>query len=210
MGPGVEVLAAQLPGREQRLSETPLRHMEEAVPAALEALAPRLDRPFAFYGHSLGALFAYELTRALRDRGGPLPVHLFASGSRAPHMPLPEDPVHVLRGEAFLERLGNLGGTPPEVLAHRELMDLFTPMLLADFHLSETYRRPAADPLPVPLTALGGREDGEVRPERLEAWRDQTRETFDLRWYPGGHFFLHERRDEVLSAVRRALAPSLG
>lgn len=199
----------QPPGREQRLRETPLRRIPEVVEALLGVTAPLLDRPFAFFGHSLGALVAYELARTLRERGGPQPVHLFASGARAPHMPLPEDPAHVLRGDAFLDRLRRLGGTPPEVLAHRELVELFTPMLLADFEMSETYGTEAPDPLDVPLTALGGTEDAEVSLARLEPWREQTTAAYDLRLYPGGHFFIHTEQADVLDAVGEALAPHL-
>jgi medium-chain acyl-[acyl-carrier-protein] hydrolase len=203
----VEVLALQLPGREQRISEPPLGSVAQAVEAILPVITPLLDRPFAFFGHSLGGLVAYEVALALRARGGPLPAHFFASGSRAPHAPLPEDPAHLLRGEAFLERLRLLGGTPPEVLACRELMDLFTPMLLADLRMSETYRAQRAEPLPVPLTALGGTEDAEVRPERLEAWADIAGAGFELVWLPGGHFFVHAEERAVLDVVARALAP---
>ena len=203
----IEVLALQPPGREQRFSEPPLRSVDEAVRALLPVLMPLLDRPFAFFGHSLGGLVAYEVALALGARGAPKPSHFFASGSRAPHAPLPEDPVHVLRGEAFLERLRLLGGTPPEVLACRELMDLFTPMLLADLCMSETYRAERAEPLPVPLTALGGTEDGEVRPERLAAWAEVAGASFELVWLPGGHFFVHAEERGVLDVVARVLLP---
>ena len=202
----VEVLPLQPPGRERRMSEKPIGSMDEAVPVVLQALDSFLDRPFAFYGHSLGGLLAYEVVRSLRDRGGPLPVHFFASGSRAPHMPLKGSAIHTLEGEAFLNRLRVLGGTPPAVLECAELMELFTPMLLADFRMSETYLNAGIDPLPMPLTALGGIEDGEVGRERLEAWSTQTTAGFDLHWFPGGHFFLHEQEADVLSVVKSALA----
>ena len=203
----VEVLALQPPGREQRLAERPLESVPEAVEAFLPAVLPLCDRPFAFFGHSLGGLLAYELTRALRARGAPLPVHFFASGSRAPHAPLPERPVHVLSGQAFLDRLQALGGTPQAVLDCRELMELFTPMLLADFRMSETYRAEHPEPLPMPLSILGGTEDAEVRPERLAAWAEVAGAGSELLWFPGGHFFLHAEERGVLDAVARALAP---
>ncbi len=201
----VEVCALQPPGREQRLSEPPLASVAEAVPVILEVLERLADLPFAFYGHSLGGLVAYESVRALLVRGLPLPHAFFASGSRAPHAPLPEHPVHVLRGQAFLARLAALGGTPPQVLAHQELMDLFTPMLLADFRMSETYRAEAPERLPLPLHVLGGREDREVSPERLLAWQELAGAGSTVEWFAGGHFFVHAEEPAVVARVAAAL-----
>lgn len=201
----IEVCALQPPGREQRLSEPPLASVAEASAAILGVLGPLLDLPFAFYGHSLGGLVAYECVRELGHRGRSLPRCFFASGSRAPHAPLPEHPVHVLRGEAFLARLAALGGTPPQVLAHQELMDLFTPMLLADFRMSETYRTEAPERLPLPLHVLGGREDREVSPERLLAWQELAGAGSTVDWFPGGHFFVHAEEPAVVARVAASL-----
>lgn len=206
----VSVLPLQPPGREQRLGEAAYSTMEDLVGEALKAMEPLLDRPFAFYGHSLGALVAYEAIRTLRGRGAALPAHLFASGSRAPHTSLKCAQIHDLEGEAFLERLRELGGTPPAVLDSAELMDLFSPMLRADLRISETYLNDDPDPLAVPLTTLGGTEDEEVGRERLEAWSAQTSAAFDLHWLPGDHFFLHSSESDVLSIVAAALEPHAG
>ena len=148
---GVEVLALQPPGREQRISETPFRTVAQAVPAIADVIAPLCDRPYAFFGHSLGALVAYETQAELARRGAPAPARFFASGSRAPHRTLLSEPVAHLGGEALLERLRTLGGTPQAVLDCRELMDLFLPMLLADFSMSETYLAAEPEPMSVPL-----------------------------------------------------------
>lgn len=206
----VQVLALQPPGREQRIREVPFQSVAEAVPAVVDAIAPLLDRPYALYGHSLGALVAYESLRALRSRGAPPPVRFFASGSRAPHRPLLAAPVAHLGPEALLARLGTLGGTPQAVLECRELMELFLPMLTADFRMSETYLAREPAPIDAPITAFGGEDDAEVDRPRVEAWRDVAAGGFEVRWFAGGHFFVHEREDAVLAAVARALEPALG
>jgi len=206
---GVEVLALQPPGREQRIAEPPFRSVAEAVPPIADVIAPLCDRPYAFFGHSLGALVAYETRIELARRGVPAPARFFASGSRAPHRTLLSEPVAHLGGEALLERLRTLGGTPQAVLDCRELMDLFLPMLLADFSMSETYLAAEPEPMSVPLLALGGRDDREVDAARVEAWSDVAGAEFELAWFDGGHFFVHEREPEVLAVVSAVLELAL-
>lgn len=200
----VEVLAVQPPGREGRLAEAPFTRIPALVQALVAPLRAKLEAgpsvPCAFFGHSLGALVAYELTLELRRRGEPGPDHLLVSGSRAPHCTLPDDPVHVLRGEAFKDRLRVLGGTPPQVLENEELMNLFTPLLLADFELSETYRH-GVEPLNVPISAFAGTDDPEVSLDRVEAWREQAGAGFHLDLLPGDHFFLHSAQTLLLGKV---------
>jgi medium-chain acyl-[acyl-carrier-protein] hydrolase len=205
----VEVCAVQPPGRERRLVERAFVRMEPLVEALATALEPLLDRPFLLLGHSLGAKMAYELTRELMRRGAPLPRHLIASGSRAPHMPSDDPPVHRLPDDELVRELHRLGGTPAAVLASEELMSLLLPLLRADFELNETYRPGLEAPLPVPLSAYGGTEDPECPPETIAGWSAHTAAPFRQRMVPGGHFFLHERRDDLLDEVRRDLAAYL-
>ena len=206
----VEVIAVQPPGRESRFREEPFRRIEPMADAATAALAPRLERPFAFFGHSMGAILAFEVARRLRRRGLPQPRHLFVSGRSAPRVELSDPPIHDLPREEFFAELRRFSGTPEEVLRNRELLELVEPLLRADFSVSETYRyRPDAEPLAVPLTALGGAEDPEVAPEHLAPWREETTGPFQEHLLPGGHFFLAERRGEVLAIVGRELGPYL-
>lgn len=207
---GVEVVGVQPPGRESRWREQPFRGMEAMADEATEALKPQLSRSFAFFGHSLGAALAFEVTRRLLDAGAPQPRHLFVSGRPAPRVPDEDDPIHDLPTDEFVVELRRYSGTPEEVLQNRELMELLEPLLRADFAVSETYRyEPLDEPLPVPVTVLGGVKDEDVPPEDLEPWRLETRGPFQKHLLDGGHFFLHERRDEVLRIVSRELQPYL-
>lgn len=206
----IEVAAVQPPGRESRWREEPFRAMEPLADAATAALRPHLGRPFAFFGHSLGAALAFEVTRRLRRAGDPLPRHLFVSGRPAPSAPRESDPIHALPRAEFVAAVGAYSGTPEEVLQNAELMELVEPLLRADFAVSETYRPPARpESLDVPITALGGADDSEVSEDALAAWQQETAAPFHLEIFPGGHFFLAERRREVLRFVAGELAGHL-
>ncbi|MFP3942069.1 MAG: thioesterase II family protein [Thermoanaerobaculia bacterium] len=206
----VEVVGVQPPGRESRFREEPFRHLEPMAQAAAGALDGQLDRPFAFFGHSMGAILAFEVTRTLHRSAGQLPLHLFVSGRPGPTVENDDPPIHELPREEFLEELRGYAGTPEEVLRNQELMDLLEPLLRADFSVSETYDyRPGGERVPVPITALGGTDDRDVPPDDLEPWRRETTGAFRAHVLEGGHFFLHERRGEVLRIVSRELEPHL-
>ncbi len=206
----VEVWAVQLPGRESRFREEAFRSMEPLADEAARVLSGRLALPFAFFGHSMGAALAFEITRRLRRAGAPLPLHLFVSGRTAPRTPYDEEPIHDLPREEFFEALRRFEGTPEEVLQHEELMAMLEPILRADFSVSETYEySPDPEPLPVPITVLGGVQDHEVPVEKLDAWAQETDAGCRRHLLDGGHFFLHERRNEVLDIVGRELAHRL-
>jgi len=202
----VEVCPVQLPGRESRLREPAFVRPEPLVLALADVLQPLLDLPYAFFGHSLGALIAFELARELRRRAQPLPVHLFVSARRAPQVPARERPIHDLPEEEFLAELRKLKGTPEEVLQHAELMRLLGPVLRADFAVNETYAYVAGEPLDLGISAFGGLGDEEVTREDLAQWSDHTRGPFRLRMLPGDHFFLHSGRDLITESVARDLA----
>jgi medium-chain acyl-[acyl-carrier-protein] hydrolase len=202
----VEVCAVQPPGRESRWREEAFRHMEPFADAATEGIESFLDRPFAFFGHSMGAALAFEVTRRLVRRDGPLPLHLFVSGRPGPRTPDREEPIHELPRGEFIDAIRGYSGTPEEVLQHEELMELVEPLLRADFSVSETYEyTPDPEPLPLPITALGGVSDDDVSEDELASWEQETRGPFQMRLFDGGHFFLTERSGEVLALVRREL-----
>ncbi len=204
--PEIEVCPVQPPGRENRLSEERFRRVAPLAEAVSQAVSPLLDLPFAFFGHSLGAVVAYETAITLRRSTGKSPVHLIASARRAPQV-LEDDPTYNLPPEEFRAKLERLEGTPVEVLEHPELMELMEPLLRADFELNDTYEPSPAAPLECPVAVFGGLEDHETNRELLDPWRAVTRAAFRLRMFPGGHFFLNERRQQVLTAVAQELAP---
>lgn len=203
---GMELCAVQLPGRESRMAEQPYRSLPELLPPLVQGLLPHLNRPFAFFGHSMGALIAFETARHLIRRQNLAPAYLLVSGHRAPQLPDPHPQIHRLPDADFLQEIAALGGTPREVLAHGELMGLMLPALRADFTLAETYRLTPGDPLDVPVSAYGGLADPEVSRADLAAWRAQTSSTFSVRMFPGDHFYLHTVRDRLLRSVAQDLA----
>lgn len=201
----VELHSVLLPGRESRLAEAPCQHLDVVVHSLTDELEPLLDRPTAFFGHSLGALLAFEVVRELRRRGAPEPRHLFASAFRAPFRPPGGPMVHRLDEAALVDELRSYGGIPTEVLENAELMTLVLPALRADFALHETYVYEDEEPLDCPLTALAGRQDDKVPPEMVHGWERMTRANYRLELFDGDHFFLHARRDEVLRLISAEL-----
>ncbi|HXB53924.1 MAG TPA: alpha/beta fold hydrolase [Vicinamibacteria bacterium] len=202
----VEVCPVQLPGRGSRFLEPPLRRVGDLVPAIADGLRPLLDMPFALFGHSMGALVAFELARELRRRALAGPVLLAVSGHHAPHWPDPEPPFAHLPDPEFLAEVCNrYDGIPPEVLAEKELLDLMLPVLRADIQALESYAYAADTPLDCAFSCFGGEDDPHVSRAELEAWRDQTRGTCTVRTFPGRHFFIETSRGAVLQALRQGL-----
>jgi len=204
----LEVAAVQAPGRESRLGETPIHRMEELIGGLLGAALPFIrEKPFAFSGHSLGAIVALETSRAMARAAMPQPLHLIVSARPAPHLPLRRAPVAGLSREGLKNWLRSVNGTPEAVLENDELMDLFLPTLRADLEIDDTYRPKADPPLACSLTALGGTGDEEAKPEELQAWSGYTAGSFSVRLLEGGHFFAFDQgRPAALAAVAGVLA----
>jgi len=208
LGDGVEVCAIQLPGRETRVGERPFTSVASLCDAAVRVLPPLLDRPFVFFGHSMGALVSFETARALRRIGAPGPRHLFVSGFRAPHLPMRAKVLYALPDQEFAAELRAMGGTPDALFKDAELLDLFIPLLRADFRVCDTYAHAEERPLDVPITAFGGSDDRRAPPAELAEWRAHTTGEFAHRTFDGGHFYLQPRREELLAAIRDALRPA--
>lgn len=208
--PEVEIRPVLLPGRETRLREQPLQDPQQLIAILAAEIQPFLDRPFAFFGHSLGALIAFALARRLRSLPAPLPVHLFLSGRRAPHCPDGRSPLSSLPDTAFIQGVQQrYNGIPQPILQEPELMALFLPMLRADFSLLENFRIEAEEPFDFPISVFGGTQDPGASSDDLAGWRIYTTSTFSQSMFPGDHFFIQSQRALLLQAIAQDLAPHL-
>jgi medium-chain acyl-[acyl-carrier-protein] hydrolase len=206
---GFEVARVHLPGRETRLREPLFTRLASLVDTLVEELIPWIDGPFAIYGHSMGALLAFELARELRRRYSLSPVHLFVSGYRAPQLPPSELPFSHLPDADFINRIRQYGGVPDLIAQNEELMEIFLPILRADLEMAETYVYREEPPLECPLTAFGGLSDPKVDREKIIAWDKHTSMGFSAHFFPGGHFFLHDSEPLVLNQINLQLNESL-
>lgn len=205
LAPAIEILAIRLPGRESRFRATPLARMHELVPAMVDDIEPLLDRPHAWFGHSLGALIAFEACRLLRARTLAEPVRLMVSGHPAPHLPPSRRPLHDASAETILAHLREMGGTPREVLGDPVVISALLPALRADFALSETYRCQPAPPLSCPISVFGAWDDPFASVDQLRAWGQHSAAGCELRMFDGGHFFINDARDQLLPLISRDL-----
>jgi surfactin synthase thioesterase subunit len=197
----VEVIAAQLPGHWSRLPEPPFAQLSPLVESLADVIDLYLDKPFAFFGHSMGAMIGFELARQLRRLGRPLPHHLFVSGRRAPQIRETEPPIYDLPDVELIGELRKLNGTPAEVLEDHELMALVLPILRADLSICQTYDYRPEPPLDCPITVFGGISDEEASESRLSAWSEQTTATYRKEMFPGDHFFLHQSQTALLRSL---------
>ena len=200
LAPQIEVLPVQLPGRETRFLERPYETIASVLDGLVDGLRPLLDKPFAFFGHSLGALVAFELARRLRA-DGLLPRRLFVSGYGAPHLPVKLPPMCHLDDDGFVVALQEMNTVPTAVLENDELLELLLPMLRADFAVYERYEFRVAQPLDCPIIMMGGDNDPLVSPEMLAAWAEHSTELGQMHLFPGDHFYLQGQETAVLQVI---------
>lgn len=205
LGAGIEVVPVQLPGRGTRFAEGLATTAEEIADGLSAAIAERDDREWSLFGHSMGALLAYEVAHRMSASGRP-PAHLVVSGMTAPPLAARRErrPVRELSDSELTRRIGELGATPDDVLKSTEMMELLLPVFRADYQVCDSYRFTSRPPLRVPVTVLGGAADPGAPVTGLAAWRDLTSAGYEMRLFPGGHFYLNHRLDEVLRVVRAA------
>ncbi|GET40862.1 thioesterase II family protein [Microseira wollei] len=202
--PEIEVCPVQLPGRENRLKEPPFTQLFSLVEILAQVL-PFNQIPFAFFGHSMGALISFALARELRRQNKIAPVHLFVSAYRAPQL---ATPIADLTDEVFdslvMEELRLAGGIP-DFLENERVMQKLLPTIRADMRIVKTYTYSPEAPLDCPISVFGGTEDALVSQSQLSAWREQTRTSFELQLFPGNHFFCNENRKCFLDALSKKL-----
>jgi medium-chain acyl-[acyl-carrier-protein] hydrolase len=209
--PTIEVLVAQLPGHGARIREPLFTSHEPLVAAAGPALLAHIgDAPFAFLGHSLGTVVAFELARWLRRQGERLPICLIMAGRRAPHLPGSGRMIHKRSDAEIVAELERTKGTPAAVLQQSGVLELTLPIIRADYQIVETYEYRHEPPLPCAVTVLGGVEDPETTTESLSSWRAQSSGPFALHFFLGGHFFIHTHCADVLPRVCQILEAAAG
>lgn len=207
MPPAIKVVPLELPGRGRRYNETRVTSMRAMALDLLAAIRPSLDQPYAFFGHSMGALAAYLITSRLVEERLPLPLHLFVSGKGPPQRIIKESRWHTLPLEEFKLRLAELGGSPAAVLDDKELLDYFAPIIRDDIRAVAEYQHEPASPLHVPITVMIGTAETTTRAEALE-WSDMTTSECRVLQYEGGHFFLFDHLDDICALIRSTLIDS--
>lgn len=202
--PAISAVRVQLPGREDRAAEPPLRRVRDAVDALLPQITRLTDARVALYGHSMGALVAFELARTLSAAGDP-PAHLFISGRRAPHRPASTVPIHHLPDDAFVAELEAMGGTGGTVSRNPAFRRYALQLIRADLELCEEYIYWPEPKLQCPITAFYGTDDPVVAVDEIEAWEMQTDAAFAVQAFPGDHFFHQRHRATIVANMAEAL-----
>jgi len=203
LAPVADVLALQYPGRQDRHTEKCLESIDEMADRIGEVLTPLADRPLVFFGHSMGALLAFEVARRLADQGI-VPRHLFASGRRAPSRHRAGS-VHTRDDAGLIAEMVALSGTDRAILGDPEILRMVLPAIRGDYRAVETHRHRDGPPLTCPITVLTGDADPHVSLAEAAAWKDHTSAGCDVRVLPGGHFFLVHHQLEINDLLRARL-----
>ncbi|GAA3017427.1 alpha/beta fold hydrolase [Kitasatospora sp. NPDC006786] len=205
LGPEIEVVPIRLPGRESRFRERPHDRLGDLLPPLLRDVAPLLDGPHAWFGHSMGAGIAFEVCRALHRLGLPEPRRLLVAGLPAPQLPRRATPVHDAPAPELFERIGALNGHGAEARAGNPLLNVMLPTLRADFAVAETHVHRPGPPLDCPITVYGGRSDASTTEDELRAWGPHSTAGTTVRLFDGGHFFPHDAPEAFLPVLARDL-----
>ena len=204
LGPEIGAYAIQLPGRESRFTEEPISDLITIAKASADAISEICSRPFAIFGHSLGAAIAYEVTAELEARGLK-PAQLFISGRQSPNRKPLRAPISHLSDAEFIEQLKSYNTTPREIFENREILELLLPMLKADFSMAENYQHQIGSKVNAPITALASKGDIWLSPESISDWSKKTFGPFSSHWFEGGHLYLNQETEALVKYIQEKL-----
>ncbi|MDX2695319.1 thioesterase [Streptomyces ipomoeae] len=204
----VEMLAVQYPGRQDRRTEPLIDDINRLADTLFDVLRHLTDRPLALFGHSMGAVVAFEIAQRLENVADTVPVALFASGRRAPSCDRDEH-VHTLDDHGLIADLKALNGTNSALLGSDDLLELILPAVRNDYRAVETYRWRPGPKLNCPISVFTGDEDSRVTADEARAWERHTTGEFALRTFHGGHFFLADHQEDINAAVLDRILPPL-
>lgn len=200
----IELITVQLPGRESRLREAPLRSAQAVAREIAPLVLDEIEPPLAIFGHSMGSVIAFELAHALEAIDASRLVHLFVSARGAPHIPV-KSRKYALSDADFHRELAAYGGTPESVLSNRPFMQALLPAIRADFEITEAYEYACRPKLRCPITVFGAPDDRLIPAESMAPWRHETSAACNLHWIDGGHFFVRSKLSQVLGIVLATL-----
>lgn len=201
----VEVCPIEIPGRGRQIKLPLYTEIHSLVREIAINIIPYLDKPFAFFGYSMGASISFELIRLLRSQYNFQPLHFFVAARRAPQFPNEKQLISQLPDADFLVEIAKFNGTPPAVLENTQLMEIFLPIMRADFTLLESHIYTEQPPLDCPISAFGGSQDQAVSYHALSAWQVQTVANFSLQMIEGDHFFMNTATTTLLNSVSQYL-----
>ncbi|MEV5505406.1 thioesterase II family protein [Streptomyces orinoci] len=205
LAPTADVICVQYPGRQDRREEPLIDDLQELADRVFGALLPWSDRPLAFFGHSMGAVLAFEVARRFEREKDIVAAALFASGRRAPSLRR-EESVHRGSDEELIQEMRALSGTDAQVLGDEELLRMVLPAVRADYRAVERYAYRAGERLRCPVIAMTGDADPRVSVDEAAVWAEHTSGGFELKVYPGGHFFLVQQQQEIVREITAGLS----
>lgn len=206
LAPHIEVCPIQLPARENRYSEKAITDAYEMARTIASQMIPFINGRYAIFGHSMGALLAFEISRELARLNANAPERLFVSAHRAPHLPRKRALLHALPDNEFIESLKQYGGFPEEILNNQEFIEFVLPTMRSDMTLCDLYAYKNRDErLTMPVEIFAGSEDLEAGPDQMQAWSEHTLGGSRMKIFDGGHFFLRSHSKELLEQISNSL-----
>jgi surfactin synthase thioesterase subunit len=202
----INFLPIELPGRGHRWKEPLLTSVHDMTDDVFAQIKHALDQPYAIYGHSMGSLVGYLLTKKILENDLPAPLHLFFSGAHEPTRPLVKQPRHLFSKEDFIKKLKELGGSPDEVLDDPVMLDFYEPLLRADFQATDSYIHHSSEPFNIPITVIIGSDEG-ITTEQAHAWQYETTIPIEVIHFPGKHFFIFDHAAHIMELIESRLKP---